>query len=344
MRNRFESKITFVSILMFGFIALSCVAVWAAGRLAFHHGHHISQDIKCVDCHVGISEDKGIKRVLPKKESCNECHDKSDQYDCKTCESNPWRKKDRREEHRDSNFLHSMHKETLGKCVDCHTELDKRPQKPGNHKTCGKCHEQDIKNLLCAKCHRQMAKAGLNEMSRFKHENDFLKEHAAYANRSMRTCTQCHTEMFCTDCHSKKWTGQKMSIRYPESVKRNFIHRGDWITFHRAEAKTGDLTCLKCHARKDCSSCHERSNISGSSGKNFYKHPAGWLSKSNSNFHGDEARRNIISCASCHQKKGPGYCVDCHKASLGLNPHPKGFGKTKVMRKSNRMCASCHSK
>ena len=344
LKNRLKNKIVLASILVFAFVGLSCIVVFAAGRLAFHHGHHISQGIECVDCHTTIAKDKGVKRVLPKKHSCDECHTKTDTFDCKTCEENPWRKKERCEEHRDFNFLHSDHSKTLGTCTACHGDLDKKPHKPGDHKTCGKCHEKDIKGLLCAKCHRDFAKAGLNEMSRFKHENDFLKEHASYAGRSMRTCTQCHTQMFCTDCHSKKWTGQKPSIRYPEAVKRNFIHRGDWITFHRVEARTGDLTCLKCHARKDCNSCHNRANVAASSGKNIYKHPAGWLNKVGSHFHGDEARKNIISCASCHEKKGPGYCVDCHKASRGLNPHPKGFGKVRNLDKKNRMCASCHDK
>jgi hypothetical protein len=207
------------------------------------------------------------------------------------------------------------------------------------------CHEEDISNMLCAKCHRDFSNAGLKKVSGFSHKNKFLTEHSGFANKHSRTCTQCHRESFCTDCHGKK-SGIKPSIKYPESVKRNFIHRGDWETRHQLEVKADSSSCLKCHAQKECSSCHLAKGASGSANDPTARHGSGWMSKQSRNFHGDKARRNITECASCHSAKGPGYCVDCHKGSLGINPHPPGW-ESKVnglSKNSDRMCKTCHDK
>ncbi len=312
-------------------------------KIHFNHDLHTEMDKDCSKCHAGVLTDKGIYRLLPDKPSCAECHDVKDKDQCGTCHSAPGDAKAPKKKARKTNFLHSSPKEHQGECSLCHKNLDTKPHKPGDHESCGQCHKEDIKNLLCAKCHRDMNFAGLNQMNRFKHENNFLKEHGSYAGKSVLTCTQCHTESYCTDCHGKK-AGLKPSIKYPESVKRNFIHRGDYITLHRIEAKADNSSCLRCHAQKDCSACHKRSNVSPASKKGFYKHPPGWMSKASPNYHGEEARKNILSCASCHDGGGPGDCTTCHRASSGLNPHPKGFGKTRGMDTSNRMCAKCHGR
>jgi hypothetical protein len=338
MKIRVAIAMTVLALLLIG------GGVFAASdKIKFDHKAHLEEIDDCATCHKAALEDKGLYKVLPEMSVCAECHDVKDKESCDLCHTNEksqsgWAKKQRA-----TNFLHSGHKDEIADCTVCHgdkAKLDDKPHKAGNHESCGICHQaEDIDGLKCAKCHRDFWFAGQNKMSKYSHKDNFLKEHGEYATRSAKTCTQCHRESYCSDCHSKK-SGLKPSIKYPESVGRNLIHRGDWMTLHRIEAKTDESSCLKCHARKDCSSCHTRSGVSGRSEDPLKRHPSGWVKD-----HGDEARKNILSCASCHEGQGPGYCVDCHKASSGNNPHPKGWeDKARGVHTDDRVCSKCHGK
>ena len=319
-------------------------AVFAASdAIKFEHKNHLESIDDCATCHKGALSDTGLYKVLPDKAVCAECHEVKAEDSCTSCHTDPKAASGWSKTKRITNFLHSTHKDELGDCSLCHgdkAKLDEDPHKVGDHKTCGTCHqEQDIDGLKCAKCHQDFRFAGLSKLSGFTHKNKFLEEHSAFAKTSANTCTQCHRESFCNDCHSKK-SGLKPSIKYPEAVGRNLVHRGDWLTLHRIEAKTDESSCLKCHARKECSDCHQRTGVSGTADNPLKRHPAGWVKD-----HGDQARKNILSCASCHEAQGPGYCVNCHSASSGNNPHPKGWhDKARGVHTDDRVCAKCHGK
>jgi hypothetical protein len=72
-------------------------------------------------------------------------------------------------------------------------------------------------------------------------------------------------------------------------------------------------------------------------------HPPGWVG-SNPNarsFHGREARRDILLCASCHDQGPATNCIRCHKVGgFGGNPHPGGWRSTQS--ESSTMCRYCH--
>lgn len=334
-----------ILILALGVIILflfSTVVFGDKGEIIFSHEYHHKMESECSDCHKEALEDSGLAKTHPKMALCGNCHDIEEKNGCLVCHKVPKVKGKTKRELRKINFLHSAHGEKIKECAMCHTNMDAKPHKPGNHESCGKCHKQDIESLMCAKCHRKLNWAGIVKVKGFKHESGYFETHGKSAGKSTRVCSQCHTQNFCTDCHGRR-TGIKPSFKYPEKAGRGFMHHGDWLTLHRIEAKTGKLDCLKCHGQKDCSSCHMKSKISPASDKTFFGHPAGWLSKSSGNFHGSKARENIVSCATCHEGGGPGDCVTCHKASTGRNPHPPGFSGG-GLDKNSRMCSKCHGK
>lgn len=327
-------------------LALQAAVVFGAtDRILFRHSAHQEALDDCDACHAAIRKDQGLFKMRPEKKTCAQCHDVEAKDQCGNCHTNAAHPSGWKREARQTNFLHSVHAAQLKNCRSCHAgDLDAKVVKKGDHAGCGKCHDQDIRDLLCAKCHRDFAAVGLKALNEFTHEGNFLKEHKDYARRSLRVCAQCHREAYCQDCHSRK-AGLQPSLKYPEQVRRNFVHRGDVLTMHRLEAKTDDSACLKCHARSECRTCHERQNVAATVKQPAGRHPAGWVAKGGANFHGGAARRDIVSCATCHHGKGPGYCVDCHAASLGIDPHPRGWrDKVRGMNTNDRMCARCHKR
>jgi hypothetical protein len=319
-------------------------AAWVYGGAAgpaFSHKMHLDRGTACLDCHQDTLTDHGRARVLPQMASCGKCHDIKDH--CEKCHVDPKTKRPWTPVNRRDIFLHSEHQPSLANCQTCHVaDLDKKPYVAGGHRACGACHEENIKGLQCAKCHYSMADAGLSVWNQFRHTDNFLREHPDYARRGARTCAQCHREAYCLDCHSKK-AGLKVELKFPEAVTRNFIHRGDYLTLHALEAKTDSAGCVQCHSLKECAACHRKDGVISSNSKYFFGHPAGFMTKGSANFHGDAARRDIVGCATCHHGRGPGYCVDCHNPSTGVQTHPNGWqSRVRGMNIHDKMCWTCH--
>jgi len=342
MKNIGNGKIIIVALGIIILGAIYTVASDDESRINFAHPVHLKMKLPCTDCHKEILEDSALFKTHPKMAQCQSCHDLKEKNSCEKCHNTPRIKGKPGKRRRRTNFLHSDHKNRMSDCGLCHKNIDEKPHKAGSHQVCGKCHKQDMVNLKCARCHRKMNWEGVASSKTFKHKDGFFKDHGKFAGKTSRTCSQCHSQNYCSECHSGR-AGIKPSLKYPEKVSRNFMHRGDWLTLHRVEAGSGRLTCLKCHGENDCSSCHKRSKVSPAADKVFFGHPDGWLSKASANFHGDKARREIVSCAACHKGGGPGDCTTCHKATGKLNPHPPGFTGGQLD-KNSRMCAKCHDK
>jgi hypothetical protein len=293
---------------------------------AFNHAVHAANQVACADCHKDILTVRGVRRVLPVRATCATCHPES-----RWPASLPATT-------RDVTFVHSGHKDAAAECAACHKDPDVRTGKDAGHKACAECHAQAFDELQCGLCHGASPFAGQNALTDFRHKDRFLAEHGVYATRSFQSCRQCHTESYCNDCHGKR-AEPSPSIKYPEAVTRNLIHRGDYVTLHPIEARTDDSKCLTCHARRDCNDCHARRGVGPSADRSGFRHPDGFLAS-----HGKEARQDIVRCASCHEQTGYGNCVACHKASSGVNPHPKGWEDRRTgLSQSSRMCATCHN-
>jgi hypothetical protein len=266
------------------------------------------------------------------EKTCSQCHEKL--ADMGFEQGKPSR--------RMLNFSHAPHIGYGKKCLDCHKGAEPNAAAMPKHAQCMECHKDDFDGMLCAKCHFDFAAMGLKKLSSYTHANDFKSRHAEYARKSAQGCVQCHTESYCLDCHSKH-EGLKPSLKFPEKVRAGLIHRGDWMTVHRVEAKVDSASCLKCHVTGECDKCHTAQHVSSSKDldKLAFSHPAGWATnKDSKNFHGEKARQDIVSCAGCHNRGGPGDCRTCHAASTGNNPHPKGWSPG--ISQSEKMCAGCH--
>jgi hypothetical protein len=133
-------------------------------------------------------------------------------------------------------------------------------------------------------------------------------------------------------------------------VENDFIHRGDYISKHQVEAEAlSPVNCRKCHGSNFCDSCHAEQRFSDRLTNPRDPHPPGWASPA---LHGREARRNIASCAGCHDQGGlPGQagsaiCLGCHQdvGAGSANPHPTGFLERhdRDDQRENPMCRSCH--
>jgi hypothetical protein len=63
--------------------------------------------------------------------------------------------------------------------------------------------------------------------------------------------------------------------------------------------------------------------------------------------HAQAARRDIASCAGCHDQGGQAVCVTCHggtSPALRINPHPQKFLSKHDLGdvSKNDMCRVCH--
>ncbi|HEY7752101.1 MAG TPA: cytochrome c3 family protein, partial [Ignavibacteriaceae bacterium] len=89
----------------------------------FSHSIH-SELVSCADCHSTVASSTSLKdRLLPNHESCESCHDVSNDQECSTC-------------HKNDNyqpliqtastllFNHSIHITDSKTCTDCHKGLD----------------------------------------------------------------------------------------------------------------------------------------------------------------------------------------------------------------------------
>lgn len=143
-------------------------------------------------------------------------------------------------------------------CVDCHTGREVLPTShtqgdwtrrsrlsvPALHpqayddsaENCTYCHgEGGVTAKFCADCHKL-------EMP---HPADFKNTHApSFAEKefSKAVCTNCHSQLFCDDCHHEGATGaQPWQLEHPPIVKEK-----------------GAEPCFVCHEPPQCAACHVR--------------------------------------------------------------------------------------
>ena len=113
--------------------------------------------------------------------------------------------------------------------------------------------------VACTECHEDQVRGVVKPYETFNHSGTFIQNHRLYAPRDERLCSLCHKSAFCNECHARK-SEIKPSIRYGERPDREFMHRGDYLTRHRIDAKTDPTSCFRCHGRtnnEQCRSCHK---------------------------------------------------------------------------------------
>jgi hypothetical protein len=316
------------------------------------HSPHVEGEVDCLECHAPIAKATSLSsRVrhvqLPKKaEVCAGCHDAIPKLQV------PPRTRDA-----GLNFNHAAHLERLkgvkNACLRCHVsqpEQKATEYDPPSMNACTSCHNhaQEFAAAKCLGCHQDL-KRYEKPVESFKHQGEFLKLHGGLARGGAESCAACHEQTFCADCHSATTVPGRPALIYPEDVKRDLIHRGDYQARHMVDVQANPASCRKCHGSAFCSTCHEQQNLApqlGSTNPLRSPHPAGWGTvKSSGNFHGDAARRNIAACAGCHDQGASSVCITCHRSGgfAGVSPHPTGWNKSAADISKNTMCRACHT-
>jgi hypothetical protein len=313
----------------------------------FPHSPHVDGDVSCLECHSNILSSKELAAnvrhvMLPsnpsKVEACSGCHD-----------TDPSVQTPNRTTAFRVRFDHSAHLKKVKDCKACHQELPEVGDvevKVPPMAACTSCHEHQkaFAEARCTPCHVDLK--GYLPKTAFRHEGDWLRTHGQLAKPTAQTCAACHDQTSCAECHAAQTVAARPSVIFPEEVDKAFIHRGDYVARHTVEARANGASCRTCHGSAFCNACHTAQGVTDTATNVRDPHPTGWATdKGTSHFHGDAARRDILSCAGCHDNGAAATCVGCHQVGgVGGNPHPATFLRKHDSddRGHNSMCAACH--
>ncbi len=313
------------------------------------HARHAKADVDCATCHETIFESTTLTTVdLPKEKLCLKCHkEEKEKGNCGFCHTDPEHPRTYVARERDLKMNHTEHIERVKEdCTVCHKSLPEplvTQVKAPSMNTCLDCHEHDEHWAKgeCSTCHVDLHKYPLKPIANFSHRGDWLKNHSAEARSAGASCETCHEQSFCSECHSKT-DAKKIDTILPERTDRAFIHRHDFLGRHPVEAKADESSCQRCHGTDFCQSCHLKSGLVTGAANGLNPHPLGFGS---GDTHGPAARRDINSCAACHDQGAASNCVSCHKSGgVGGNPHPPSFNLRHSREEigKNAMCQICH--
>jgi nitrate/TMAO reductase-like tetraheme cytochrome c subunit len=153
-------------------------------------------------------------------------------------------------------------------------------------------------------------------------------------------CVTCHAEVahgavvpvgsrptqslmsYCTKCHNGVTQPDRCSICHVNGVPKGTAQI-------RMDLHMSRRDCVSCHASKTfCTKCHNGLVM---------PHPVGWLK-----LHGPlVVQRGPRVCVTCHTKKDPTFCIDCHGIAM---PHPADWIATHPSTAASdpSLCAKCH--
>lgn len=356
-----------ISVLMFLLCSCAGIALFkptVPQTHVFNHKlHTVEVGLDCAMCHYAV-ETNGVEQygMLPKMADCLLCHqDQADAANCAFChlteDPQPF---PNIPVHAHINFDHPQHAsigDMNNDCLACHSQAHTVTQ-AGEKKlpamqTCLECHQDWFDGLQCLNCHNGFEHIPLEPLSEFSHTGNFTQEHATLARGNQMLCAQCHEQQYCVDCHKQENTGIPPDLKYPDNTTRNWVHEGDFITRHGIEARFNSGQCVKCHATTFCKDCHEKEGVADLTpgSQNDWAsnpHPMGFGFRENPldpNFHGRIARREIVTCAGCHDNGADTICLECHatveKGGWGVSPHPLGFHSSLRINR-DPVCLACH--
>ncbi len=198
----------------------------------------------------------------------------------------------------------------------------------------------------CDACHRD-----LTDLVPMSHkEPDFLKRHGKFANMlgTQNGCKSCHTTASCQECHDASNLANDLTpgqlyvpstpslapITTHKTTTIQRVHPEGWRFTHSVAAVGRESDCYTCHdERTFCVQCHN-SEANGARiepiwhlGGDFVTSGVG----SGGGRHAQYARRDIESCASCHDVQGADpVCITCHTDPDGIKgddprTHPPFF-------------------
>ena len=158
------------------------------------------------------------------------------------------------------------------------------------------------------------------------HESPFFMEgHAAVAAAQGPSCSSCHSESYCADCH--------------DSARAPGYHPSDFALRHAAAAGSASMECANCHnVQAFCRQCHVESGLGsvGRLGAGYHDAEPLWLLR-----HGQGARQGLEQCASCHTQRE---CLQCHSetGAFKVSPHGPDFDAERARERNPWICSACH--
>jgi len=304
-------------------LTIGAGALFAASRGTFQFPHEkhaaLAGSGGCETCHAGIYSGDPSLYVSVSPEFCAGCHDG------KMMPSIGWQGYTAKDS--GLKFDHGTHPK-LG-CKTCHGVPDAQSDmavQAASGETCLACHGNGASSHFevgvnpCETCHYEPAPG---------HTPDFKAGgHSTAASAQLPTCSQCHKETFCTDCHDG-----------PKNPEFQY-HPANFVTRHGAEAWAEPVECAQCHSREVfCRDCHTNQGVAqdGRTAGGYHDGVSNWLQQ-----HGLAARQGMDSCVSCHQQTE---CLACHSAKSGwrINPHGPDFDPQRAADRSTEACAACHT-
>lgn len=334
-------------------VCAACATYLSRGgdTIRFSHAVHKKAEVECLTCHEPIYDAKVLRGdFLPKEATCLRCHEeKKVKGECGFCHSDARRAGPFRRQEPSLKMGHAGHIERVKEdCGRCHATLPEpgRKAEPPTMASCLGCHEhkQEYREGKCLGCHRDLSRYPLQPVSVFSHQGDYVRVHGRAARSAPDVCGTCHEQTFCADCHAST-VAVKVEFKLPERQDANYIHRDDYLGRHGIEAQGDSASCRRCHGTSFCESCHTAQNLTRRGDNPRNPHPPGWM-VAGPRSHGEAARRDIASCASCHDQGPKSNCVDCHRVGgVGGNPHPMSWlekhDREEIQR--NGMCLYCHN-
>ncbi len=163
------------------------------------------------------------------------------------------------------------------------------------------------------------------------HDAHWLTAHGSVAQAGPdAACASCHTENQCASCHA--------GLVEPPSV-----HPPGFLLLH-GTGSFATQDCASCHTvSRFCAGCHIAAEVSPNLDARppvgFTIHPDGWLNPDAPYNHADEARLDLMQCASCHAADS---CTTCHAT---INPHGDDFSdRCRPMWDAGApTCVDCHT-
>lgn len=110
--------------------------------------------------------------------------------------------------------------------------------------TCHTCHKDAGTKLASAPQNCYVCHDNLKTLKPEDHLPQWTKLHAVPATLERDSCSTCHSDWFCENCHSMQYS------------KDNYRHSRAFKLTHSVEAKIDPASCDSCHRVSFCTSCH----------------------------------------------------------------------------------------
>ncbi len=314
-----------------------------------HRKHLVDAGAECTDCHGGVAASrKASDNLNASMQTCYACHDESS-TECAFCHKEagpdytPFAPAERQ-----IVFSHELHLGQGLTCDRCHrgmAQIDYAgPEQMPAMAYCAECHNGEQAASNCELCH-----LNLTDLRPSSHTPEWLHRHQDFASGGTQAdCTMCHGARAagitdCQECHeggvlarAREKPADHYAPYAPNAAKQGQplvlerVHELDYVYKHSLDARGKEKDCQSCHEPATfCAECH-RTEKTLAGQKPLWHGGADWGAiaggvGTGGGRHASMARRDIESCAACHDVQGQDpICLACHMdRNLGRGNDPR---------------------